>query len=101
MNPLEVLSRSRALWNRERLDLESDEILAQILDRGSLEDWRALYQLLGAEGDQARRLRQRVHAVLFKVPTGRPHFWLAVLAELGHAVDWAREPKRDPGEVEL
>jgi len=101
MNPLEVLSRSRALWNRDRLDLESEEILAQILDRGSLEDWRALYQLLRVEGDEGRRLRERVHAVLLKVPTGRPHFWLAVLAGLGHPVDWARQPERDPGEVQF
>ncbi len=99
MNPLEVLARSRALWNRERLDLESNEILAQIVDRGSLEDWRALYQLLCAEGDQASRLRERIHEILFKVPTGRPHFWLAVLAGLGHRVDWSAEPKRDPGEI--
>ena len=34
------LAHSRALWNRTHLDLRSDEILAQILDRGSMDDWR-------------------------------------------------------------
>src|SRR6185295_17723263 len=33
------LTRSRALWNRSRLDLESDEALAQILDWGELDAW--------------------------------------------------------------
>ena len=43
---LAVLARSRALWNRSALDLDSDEVLAQILDYGSLADWRALYVLM-------------------------------------------------------
>ena len=98
-DPLEILSRSRALWNREKLDLESDEVLAQLIDRGSLEDWSALYRLLSAEGAEARRLRARVHAVLYKAPSGFPHFWLAVLSGLGHPVDWTIEPRKDPGEA--
>ena len=36
---------SRALWNRSQLALESDEVLAQLLDRGEVSTWRALYQL--------------------------------------------------------
>ena len=55
MTPLEVLARSPALWNRDRLDLRSNEILAQILDRGTLEDWRALSAL--ARADQELRAR--------------------------------------------
>jgi len=37
---LDDLTHSPALWNRSHLDLRSDEILAQILDRGSMDDWR-------------------------------------------------------------
>ncbi len=31
------LEKSTALWNRSRLELDSDEVLAQILDRGEIE----------------------------------------------------------------
>ncbi|MGH9360749.1 MAG: hypothetical protein ACRD2T_02445 [Thermoanaerobaculia bacterium] len=97
VNPLEVLSRSRALWNRERLDLASDEVLAQLLDRGSLEDWRALHRLLSDNTREALALRDRVERVAREAPIGLPHFWRAVLAGLGHPVDWASEPKGPPG----
>ena len=80
MNPL---SSSRALWNRTRLDLRSDEILAQILDRGSLDDWRALFEL--ARGDA--QLRARIAGVIRRVPLPLPHFWLAALRALGDDVD--------------
>lgn len=96
-DPKDTLARSRALWNRSRLDLRSDETLAQILDRGSVEDWRALYALMSGGGEEARGLRERVHALLFRVPTEYPWLWLAALAALGHPVDWSREPKVDPG----
>jgi hypothetical protein len=96
---MEILARSRALWDRLRLDLESDEILAQLLDRGSLEDWRALHELLRREGGAARRLRERVHGILYQVPVGRPYFWLAGLSTLGQPINWRKEPKTDPGEA--
>lgn len=80
MNPL---SQSRALWNRSSLDLRSDEILAQIIDRGSLEDWRALFDL--ARGEPA--LRQRIAALVRRVPLPLPHFWLAALGSPGEDVD--------------
>lgn len=83
MTALEVLSRSKALWNRERLDLASDEVLAQLLDRGSLEDWRALYSLARTDAG----LRARILAVVKRVPMYLPHFWLAAMASLGEAVD--------------
>ncbi len=42
-------TRDRDDWvarrNRSSLDLTRDEILAQILDRGRMDDWRALYAL--------------------------------------------------------
>jgi hypothetical protein len=98
---METLARSRALWNRDRLDLQSDETLAQILDRGSLSDWRALYALMGRSVPDAASLRERVHALLFRVPTGRPWLWLAALASLGHATDWSRAPRVDPGVAEI
>lgn len=100
-DPFEVLSRSRALWNRSRFEIESDETLAQILDRGSIEDWIALYKLMSGEGDKERRLRERIYEVLHRAPTGYPDFWLAVLSGLGHPVDWNRQPKRDPGEAAI
>ena len=74
---------SPALWNRESFALESDEVLAQILDRGSMADWRQLYRL--AAGD--RLLRARLHRIVLTVPLPLPRFWLAALASLGEAVD--------------
>ena len=78
-----TLARSRSLWNRNGLDLASDEVLAQILDRGEVEAWRELYTL--ARGDA--ELRRRVHRVVLAVPLPLPHFWLAALASLGENVD--------------
>lgn len=74
----------RALWNRDTLDLESDEVLAQILDRGEVADWRELYRL--ARGDA--RLRERIHRLVLTVALPLPHLWLAALAGLGEAVDF-------------
>lgn len=77
------LEASRALWNRTRLVLESDEVLAQILDRGEMTAWRALYRL--ARGDE--RLRARIKRIVLTVPLPLPRFWLAALASLGEEVD--------------
>ena len=78
------LESSRALWNRSRLDLGSDEVLAQLLDRGDMNDWRAIYRL--ATTDAA--LRARIHRIILTVPLPLPHFWMAALASLGEAVDF-------------
>jgi hypothetical protein len=80
---LAVLARSRALWNRSRFDLRSDEILAQILDRGQMQDWRALYALARSDGE----LRIRIARIVRHVPLPLPRFWLAALASLGEIVD--------------
>jgi hypothetical protein len=80
-----TLARSSALWNRSHLDLESDEILGQILDRGSLDDWRELYRL--ASGDVV--LRRRLGSLLGRVPIGFPGFWRAAMASLGEPIDWS------------
>jgi hypothetical protein len=79
----EELEHSRALWNRTGCDLESDEVLAQILDRGTLADWRALYRC--ARSDP--RLRARIKKIVLTVALPLPRFWLAALAGLGEAVD--------------
>ena len=80
----EALERVVTGWNRSRLDLASDEMLAQILDRGDMAAWQALYALAGADPE----LRRRILAVVRRVPLPYPAFWLAALASLGEAVDW-------------
>jgi len=88
------LERSRALWNRSELDLRSDETLAQILDRGEMSAWRALYRL--AETD--RELRRRIASVIRCVPLPLPHFWLAALKSLGEDVNVGEETPGYPGD---
>ncbi|MBN1606448.1 MAG: hypothetical protein JW940_07425 [Polyangiaceae bacterium] len=80
MSPLE---HSVALWNRSRLDLASDEVLAQIIDRGTMDDWRELYQLAVGSPE----LRRRIHRLILAVPLPLPHFWLAALRSAGEDVD--------------
>jgi hypothetical protein len=79
------IADSRALWNRQTLNLASDEIVAQILERGELEVWRSLYRLAEADPD----LRRRLKTVVLTVPLPLPRLWLAALASLGEAVDLA------------
>jgi hypothetical protein len=74
---------SRALWNRVDPSLDSDEVLAQLLDRGEMAAWRALYRL--ARKDP--RLRARIHRIVTTIPVPLPRFWLAALAGLGDEVD--------------
>jgi hypothetical protein len=90
-----ALEHSRALWNRTRLDLASDEILAQILDRGEIEAWRELYRL--AREDAA--LRNRILGIVRRVPLPFPRFWLAALATLGETVDWGMGLPRYDGSL--
>lgn len=79
-----TIASSRALWNRNELDLNSDEVLAQILDRGEVAVWRALYALAKAD----ERLRSRIKSIVLTTPLPLPHFWLAALASLGESVDF-------------
>ena len=79
-----ALERVAVGWNRSRLDLASDEILSQILDRGDLAAWRELYALASADPV----LRQRIMALVRRVPQPYPYFWLAALAGLGESIDW-------------
>ena len=78
-----VLERSRALWNRRSLDLQSDEVLAQILDRGEMEAWRELYRLAREDAE----LRRRIARIVMTVPLPLPHFWLAALVSLGEDIN--------------
>jgi hypothetical protein len=96
-DPLDTLARSRALWNRRHLDLRSDETLAQIIDRGAVADWSALYALMAGPQQEAATMRERVYQLLHRVPTAYPWLWLAALQSLGHAVDWSSAPREDPG----
>ena len=88
-----AIERAVLSWNRDRLDLGSDEVLAQVLDRGDLAAWRELYQL--AAGDGA--LRRRILGIVHRVPLPFPAFWLAALSGLGEAIDWALPLPEDNG----
>jgi hypothetical protein len=88
-----ALERTVVAWNRTRLDLRSDEVLAQILDRGDLAAWRELYALAAVDDV----LRGRIHGVVRAVPLPYPSFWLAALASLGEPVDWRLPLPQDDG----
>jgi hypothetical protein len=89
------LEGSRALWNRSRLDLRSDEVLAQILDRGEMAAWRELYRMARADPS----LRRRIASLVYRIPLPLPHFWLAALKALGEDVDVGAETPPYPGDV--
>ena len=82
------LERSRALWNRTSLDLRSDEVLAQLLDRGEMAAWREIYALASADAS----FRRRIHHIVRTVPLPMPYFWLAALATLGESVTFEVAP---------
>ena len=81
------LGRSRALWNRSRLDLESDEVLAQILDFGEVEAWREIYRRAKQETGAGAALRQRVLRLCRTAPLPFPHLFIAAMAYLGESVE--------------
>jgi hypothetical protein len=86
-----ALERTVIGWNRSRLDLRSDEVLAQVLDRGDLAAWRELYALAAEDAS----LRRRILAVVRRVPLPYPAFWLAALASLGETIDWSAPLPRE------
>jgi hypothetical protein len=88
-----AIERTVVTWNRDRLDLASDEVLAQVLDRGELPAWRELYQLAVEDAD----LRRRIVGVIGRVPLPYPWFWRAALASLGEPIDWATALPADQG----
>ena len=81
------LGRSQALWNRKGLDLASDEILAQILDRGELDAWRAIYRRAAEQTSEGAALRRRIVRLCCTVPVAFPHLFLAAMAHLGEVVE--------------
>lgn len=90
---LPALERTVVGWNRSRLDLASDEMLAQILDRGDLAAWGELYRLAAEDRD----LRRRILDVIRRVPLPYPAFWLAALASFGEPIDWTAPFPHDDG----
>ena len=78
---------AQALWNRDRLALESDEVLAQSLDRGDLADWRELYRLAARPGPEGAELRRRIVHICRTVPLSFPHLFLAAMGGLGEKLD--------------
>ena len=88
-----ALERTVVDWNRSRLDLDSDEVLAQVLDRGDLAAWRELYALAANDRD----LRRRILGVVCRVPLPYPCYWRAAIASLGERVDWLAPLPSDPG----
>jgi hypothetical protein len=89
----EALERTVVSWNRSRLDLRSDEVLAQVLDRGGLAAWKELYALAADDSG----LRRRIGLVVRRVPLPYPAFWLAALASLGEPIDWTAPLPKDEG----
>ena len=85
-------ARSRALWNRDAADLASDEVLAQVLDRGEPAAWREIYGLAAGPGPEARALRMLILGLVSTVPVAFPHLWLAAMRALGESVDGLPEP---------
>jgi len=85
------LERSRALWNRSRLDLRSDEVLSQILDRGDLDDWRELYRLAAQDAS----LRRRILRVCTTIPVAMPHLFIAAMTALGEPAEPYPEPRAE------
>lgn len=81
------LSTSQALWNREGLALQSDEVLAQLLDRGEVEAWRELYRLAAGSGEDAVALRRRILRLCKTVPLSFPHLFIAAMGALGEPVE--------------
>ncbi len=93
-SPLDELAESPALWNRSGLDLRSDEVLAQLLDRGRVRDWRALYAL----AKDSPEVRARIVRLCQTAPIGFAHLFLAAMAGLGEQVDTWPPPQRGLGD---
>jgi hypothetical protein len=81
------LATSQALWNRGSFALESDEVLAQILDRGEMAAWREIYQLAAGPSEEAAALRRRILRLCRTVPLSFPHLFIAAMRALGQPVE--------------
>ncbi len=90
--PADLPLRSRALWNRTSDVvtpdvLASDEMVAQLLDRGELDVWRWLF----AHAQADERLAHRMAHMIATVPMATGYFWAAALANLGLRVNVAHD----------
>ena len=91
---MDDLASSPALWNRDGLDLDSDEVLAQILDRGRVRDWRAIYAL----ARESPALRARIVRLCQTAPIGFAHLFLAAMANLGETIETWPPARRGIGD---
>lgn len=80
---LSELADSPALWNRTAAELDSDEVLAQVLDLGTVADWRVLYRIARTSPE----FRRRILRICRVVPIGYPNFFIAAMGALGEPVD--------------
>jgi hypothetical protein len=62
--------------------LESDEVLAQLLDRGEIEAWRELYRMASGPGEEAARLRRRILRLCQTVSLSFPHLFIAAMGAI-------------------
>lgn len=90
---IKAMERFVVSWNRTQLDLRSDEMLAQILDRGDPASWQELYALAAG----APQLRKRILDLVRRVPLPYPCFWLAALSALGEPIDWTLPVPQEEG----
>ena len=77
------LAGSPALWNRTQADLASDEVLAQVLDCGTIQDWRVVYRL----ARDSPELRKRILRLCRIVPIAYPNLFIAAMGALGENTD--------------
>src|SRR2546425_4968537 len=78
------IDRSRALWNRQDANLESDETLAQLLDRGEMTVWREVFPV----GPTRVQLWRRFEGIVFKVPLKMAPLLLAAPPRPGGTGAW-------------
>ncbi len=69
------------------LALESDEILAQLLDRGEIAAWRELYRMASGSGEEAAALRQRILRLCQTIPLSFPHLFIAAMGALEGSIE--------------
>ena len=62
-------------------------MLAQILDPGELDAWRAIYRRAAKETREGAALRRRIVHVCCTVPVAFPHLFLAAMAHLGEVIE--------------
>jgi hypothetical protein len=67
--------------------LESDEVLAQLLDRGEVEAWRELYRMASGRDEGAAALRRRILHLCQTIPLSFPHLFIAAMGAAAGPVE--------------